>query len=97
MKTICIWKKDQVRFLSYFRYLSSSLYFNMGYSHIRLTTDVIDLYTSIIPWVKCRYKSLIMGVNNSLMTLYKKMNDYYQRFEFMCTSIEAFLILTEGY
>ena len=49
--------------LESFKY-DNSLDFNMGYSHIRLRGDEVNLCTIVIPWVKYFYKCLSMGVSN---------------------------------
>ena len=38
---------------------------NMGYNHIRISKNAINLCTIIIPWGKYCYKRLPMGVANS--------------------------------
>ena len=47
-----------------FKY-ATSLYLSMGYYHIRLSTNVINICTIILPWCKYKYKRLPMGVFNS--------------------------------
>ena len=44
---------------------ATSLDLNMGYYHILLSENAINLCTIIIPWGKYRYNRLIMGVANS--------------------------------
>ena len=47
-----------------FRY-ATSLGLNIGYYHIRLRYNAINLCKIILPWIKCHYKCLSMGVSNS--------------------------------
>ena len=49
--------------LEWFQY-ATSLDLNMGYYHICLSEEAINLYTIILPWVKYKYKFLTMGVCN---------------------------------
>ena len=44
---------------------ATSLDLNMGYYHISLSEQAINLYTIILPWGKYGYKHLTMGVSNS--------------------------------
>ena len=54
---------EMLLILEVFQY-AMSLDLNMGYYHIRLSKNVSNLYTIIIPWGKYRYKRLPMGVTN---------------------------------
>ena len=57
-----------------------SLDLNMGYYHIRISKNAINLCTIILPWVKYWYKRLTMGVSNSPDILQHKMNDLFHWF-----------------
>ena len=50
---------------------------NMVYYHIRLSENSINLCMIILPWGKCCYKFLPMGVANSSDLLQQKMNDLF--------------------
>ena len=62
---------------------ATSLDLNMGYYHIRLSKQAIDQCDIILPWGKCRYKRLPMGVSNSLGVFQEKMNEMFRGFEFI--------------
>ena len=46
----------------------------------------------ILPWVKYRYKRLMMGVANSPEIFQQRMNDLFHEFEFICAYIDEILI-----
>ena len=78
-----------------FQYVTS-LYFNMGYYHIRLRKNVSKLCTIILLWVKYHYKRLPMLVDNSPDIFQQNMNGLFNGFEFIRQYIDDFLILTKG-
>jgi hypothetical protein len=55
---------DMLRKLSGFKY-STTLDLIMGYYHIQLDLEAQKLSTTILPWGKCQYKMLPMGVKTS--------------------------------
>ena len=57
-------KQEMILNPEVFKY-ATSLYFNIGYYHIRLNTNVINICTIILPWGKYKYKRIPMGVCNS--------------------------------
>ena len=69
----------------------------MGYYHIRLSEQAINLCTIILPWGKYRYKRLTMGVSNSPDIFQEKMNEMFRCFEFIRAYIDDLLIITKGY
>ena len=68
----------------------------MGYYHIRLNDNTINLCTIIIPWIKYRCKRLPMGHSNSPYVFQNKMNDLFHGFEFIRAYIDNLLVLTTG-
>ena len=65
--------------LEVFQY-ATSLYLNMAYYHIRLSTNASNLCTIIIPWRKYQHKRLPMGVANSPENPQQKINDIFHGF-----------------
>ena len=51
---------------------------------------------NIIPWGKYCYKRLPIGASNSPDILQQKMNDLFQKIEFISEYIYELLILTKG-
>ena len=43
---------------------ATSLDLNIGFYHIQIIKNTSNFCTIILPWVKCRYKYLPMGVAN---------------------------------
>ena len=80
--------------LEYFQY-ATSLDLNMGYYHIRLSKDAINLCTIILTWVKCKFTRLPMGVCNSPDIFQEKMNEMFRGFEFVRAYIYDLLIITK--
>ena len=74
-----------------------SLNLNMGYFHIRLFKQAINICTIILPYGKYRYKRLPMGVSNPPDIFQKKMNRTFCGFEFIRSYIDDLLIITRGY
>ena len=68
----------------------------MGYYHICLSEHDSNLYTTILPWEKYRYKCLPMGVSNSPEILQEKMNEIICGFEFIQAYIDKLLVITKG-
>ena len=68
----------------------------MGYCQIRLSKQAINLCNIILPWVKYRYKRLIMGVRNSPDIFQEKMNDMFRGFELILAYIDYLLIINRG-
>ena len=66
--------------LAGFQY-TTSLYFNIGYYHIRLSNKVITVCTIILPWGKYKYKRLTMGICNSPDIFQEKMKEMFRGFE----------------
>ena len=77
-----------------FKY-ASSLVFNKGYYHIRLSKQASNLCTIILLWGKYRYKRLTMGVSNSPDMFQEKMNKMFRGFEFIRAYIDDQLIITK--
>ena len=77
-----------------FKY-SSSINLNMGYYHIRLGKQAINLCTIILRWGNHRYKPLSMGVSNSPDIFHKKMNKMFCAFEFIRAYNDDLLIITQ--
>ena len=55
----------------------------MGYYHIRLSEQAINLCTIILPWGKYQPKPLPMEVSNYLQIFQDKMNEIFRGFEFI--------------
>ena len=68
----------------------------MGYYHICIIKEAINLCTIILPWEKYKYKRLPMGVCNSQEILQAKMNIIFHGFEFIISYIDDPLIITKG-
>ena len=81
--------------LEVFQY-DMSLDLNMVYDHIQLSENASNLCTIIIPWVKYRYKCLLMGVANYPDIIQHKMNDLIHELGFIPEYIEELLVLTKG-
>ena len=79
-----------------FKY-STSLGLNMGYYHICLSEEANNIYTIILPWGNYRYKFLQMDVSNSLGIFQEKVNEMFQRFEFIRAYIDDLLLVIKGY
>ena len=71
---------------------SMSLDLKMGYYHIPLSKNKSNLCKIILPWGKCCYKNLPMGVANLLDVFQKKMNDLFHGFESLRAYIDDLLI-----
>ena len=85
-------KRNQVLLkLEGFQY-ATSLDLNMVYYHIRLSKNASNLCTIILPWGKCWYKRLTMGVDNYRDIFQQKMNDLFHGFEFIRTYIDDLVI-----
>ena len=70
-----------------FKY-TTSLYLNMVYYHIRLSTNVINICTIILPWCKYKYKRITMGVFNSLDIFQGRVNELFQGLnKYVCISM----------
>ena len=74
---------------------AKSLDLNMGYYNFRLIERASNLFMIILPWVKYCYKRLQMGVATSLEIFQQKMNDLFNRFEFMRAYIDDILVSTK--
>ena len=68
----------------------------MGYYHICLGEQASNLCTIILPWAKCRYKRLPMGVSNSPDIFQEKINEMFCGFEFIQAYTNDMLIITKG-
>ena len=66
-----------------FKYFTS-LYLNMGYYHIRLSTYGINLCTIILPWGKYKYKRLTIGLYNSPSFFMKKWTNHSKFYNTYC-------------
>ena len=75
---------------------ATTLDFNMGYYHIRISNQARNLCAIILPWVKYRYKRLTMGVSNSLDIFRDKINGMFRGFEFIRAYIDDLLIINKG-
>ena len=60
---------------------ATSLDLNMGYYHVCLSDQAINLCTIILPWGNYRYKRLSIGVSNSPEIFQEKMNEMFRGFE----------------
>ena len=74
-----------------FQYVTS-LDFNMGYYHIRLSENASNLCTLIVPWRKYCYRRLPSRVANSSKKFKQKVNDIFHGFEFICAYIDEMFI-----
>ena len=75
---------------------ATTVYLNMGYYHIRLIKEAINICTIVLPWVKYKYKHLPMGVYNSPEILQEKTNEMFRGFGFTQAYINDLLIITKG-
>ena len=75
---------------------TKSLGLNVGYYHIRLSKNISNLCTIILPWGKYSYKRLTIVFANSPEIFQQKMNDLFHRFEFIRAYIDDIFILTKG-
>ena len=75
-----------------FKY-AMTLELNMGYYHIRLSAQAINLWTIIPPLGKYQYKCLPTGVNNSPDIFQGEMNEIFCGFEFIRPYIDEILII----
>ena len=73
-------KHEMILNLEVFKY-ATSLYLSMGYYHIRLSTNVINICKIILPWCKYKYKRITMGVFNSPDIFQGRVNELLQGFE----------------
>ena len=85
--------KELILKLEGFKY-ATSLDLNMGYYHIRFSTDASNICTSILPWGKYKYKILTMGVCNSLDIFQGKTNKLFQGFEYIYVYLDDISVLT---
>ena len=72
-----------------------SIDLNMGYHHVQLRENKINLCTIILLWGKFRYKLLTMGVVYSPDIFQQNMNNLFHGFEFIHSYIDDLLILTK--
>ena len=57
-----------------------SKYLIMAYYNIGLSEEASNMFTTLLPWIKYRYKRLTMGVINSLDIFQEKMNKMFHGF-----------------
>ena len=93
-----IYKKNKTSKSSEWRWVFGYItWFKIGYSYAQLTKNVIKWNTIILLWEEYRCMHVLIRVNISLIILYQKINDCYQGYEFIITSIWGFLNLTKGH
>ena len=80
--------------LERFKY-ASSLDLNIFYYHIRLSEQASNICTIILPWGKYQYKRLPMGLSNSPVIFWEKMNEMFRGFEYIWAYIYYLLIITK--
>ena len=72
--------QDLLLKLKGFQY-ATSLDLNMWYYHIKLTLESQRLCTIVLPWSKCKYEKLPMGLCNSADIFQEKMNELFAGLE----------------
>ena len=82
-------------YLEGFQY-AKSLDLNMGYYHIRLINQAINLCTIILPWGKYKYKRLPMGICSYPDIFQENMNKMIHGFEFISAYTNDLLIITKS-
>ena len=88
--------REMLLTLEGFQY-ATSMDLNMGYYHIHISNQDSNLCTTILPWGKYKYKSLPMGICNSLDIFQEKMNKMFCGFEFIRAYIKDLLIIAKGH
>ena len=78
-----------------FKY-ATSLYFNMGYYHIRLMRDAINICGMILQWGKCKYKQLSIGVCNPQDISQREKNKISLGFKYILAYLDYLLVLMIG-
>ena len=73
-----------------------SLDLNIGYDHIQLRENVINLCTIISPWGKYCYKRLPVGISNYPEMFQQKTNDSFHGFKFINAYMDGILVFTKG-
>jgi hypothetical protein len=73
---------------------ATSLDFDMGYYHIRLTPESSSYCTVIFPWGKYEYLRLPMGLCNSPDIFQEKMGELFYDLEYVRAYIDDLLVLT---
>ena len=68
----------------------------MGYYHIELTLESQRLCTIVLPWSKCKYEKLPMGLCNSADIFQEKMNELFAGLEYVRAYINNLLIINKG-
>ena len=68
----------------------------MGYYHIGLSEESINLCTITLTWGNYWYKFLPMGVCNFPEFFQEKMNKMFRGFEFIQAYTDELLIITKG-
>ena len=66
----------------------------MGYYHIKLCPQSKRLCSLILPWGKCKYQKLPMGLCNSPDIFQDKMNELFSSLEYVRAYIDDILIVS---
>ena len=75
---------------------ATALDLNMGYYTIRLDPDLSKICTIILPWGKCAYLRLPMGIAGSPDIFQEKMSVLMAEFEFVCTYLDDILCISKS-
>ena len=73
----------------------TSLDFNTGYFHIKISHNISNLCTIIIIWGKYFYKKLSMGISNPPEMFQQRIIYLFNLFKFIRTYIDYILVLTK--
>ena len=87
--------QDLLLNLEGFQY-ATSVDLNMGYYHIELDPESSTICTIVLPWGKCKYLKLPMGLCNTPDIFQEKMNELFSGFDYICTYIDDLLVITKG-
>ena len=75
---------------------ATSLDLNMGYYHIKLNPASREMCTIVLPFGKCEYQRLPMGLCNSPDIFQEKISELMEGLDFVRTYIDDLLCLTKG-
>jgi len=75
---------------------ATALDLSMGHYHIPLSENNQKLFTTVMPWGKCRYKRLPMGIASAPDIFQHIMHDLLGDLEFVCVYIDDVLIISDG-
>ena len=86
---------DMLQKLRGFRW-ASAIDLSMGYYHIPLDEESQNICTTVLPWGKCKYLRLPMGISSAPDIFQQVMSDLLGDLEFVQVHIDDVLITSDG-